>query len=120
MWQFLTVLKAGLVFCGRVGTGLVIAKQRDGSWSAPSAIGLLGLGWGAQIGAELTDFVLLLNSNAAVDAFSGQRQFSLGAEVSVAVGPIGRSGSGAVNAGDGGMAACYSYSISKVQKQFFI
>jgi lipid-binding SYLF domain-containing protein len=32
------------------------------------------MGWGAQIGAEVTDFVILLNSNSAVDAFAGQKQ----------------------------------------------
>jgi lipid-binding SYLF domain-containing protein len=40
-------------------------------------------------------------------------QFALGAEVSIAVGPLGRSGAGAVNAGDGGMAASYAYSHSR-------
>ena len=69
--QFLTVIKAGIIWSGKIGTGLVIARNRDGSWSAPSAIGTAGMGWGAQIGAECTDFVILLNSHAAVDAFTG-------------------------------------------------
>ena len=34
----------------------------------------MGMGWGAQIGAEVTDFIILLNSNSAVDAFAGRKQ----------------------------------------------
>lgn len=40
---FLTILKAGFMFTGRYGTGLVISKLDDGSWSAPSALMLTGL-----------------------------------------------------------------------------
>ena len=43
---FLTVVKAGFFFSARVGSGLVVARTPDGSWSAPSAIGAGGAGWG--------------------------------------------------------------------------
>lgn len=56
---------------GRVGTGLVVAKTEEGVWSAPSAIATVGMGWGALIGGEITDFVLVLNTEAALEAFSG-------------------------------------------------
>lgn len=56
---------------GRVGTGLVVARTEEGFWSAPSAIATLGMGWGALIGGEITDFVLVLNTDSAVEAFSG-------------------------------------------------
>ena len=47
---FLTIVKAGFMFTGRYGTGLVIAKLSDGcSWSAPSAVTISGLGWGLQV-----------------------------------------------------------------------
>lgn len=45
----LTVVKAGIVVAYKLGTGLVIARRADGSWSAPSAISSVGLGWGAQV-----------------------------------------------------------------------
>lgn len=57
---------------GRVGTGLVVARTEEGVWSAPSAIATVGLGWGALIGGEITDFVLVLNTESAVEAFSGE------------------------------------------------
>lgn len=42
---FLTVVKAGFVFSGTLGSGIVIVKQPDGTWSGPSSIGVAGMGW---------------------------------------------------------------------------
>lgn len=111
---FLTVFKAGFFLSGRIGTGLVISKLEDGSWSAPSAIGTVGLGWGMQFGGELTDFIIVLNTEAALDSFCSTGQVSLGAEVGIAAGPTGRTAAGAVEAGaKGTFAPCYSYSHSQ-------
>ncbi|KAI8006885.1 SH3 domain-containing protein PJ696.02 [Camellia lanceoleosa] len=44
----LTVVKAGMLVAYKLGSGLVVARKSDGSWSAPSAIVSVGLGWGAQ------------------------------------------------------------------------
>ncbi|CAK4370705.1 unnamed protein product [Aphanomyces euteiches] len=98
---FLTVLKVGFVLTGRLGTGLVLSKLPDGSWSAPSAIGTAGIGWGAQIGGEVTDFVIILNTRSAVDTFCAQGQVNLGAELGVAAGPLGRVAAGSMEAGIG-------------------
>lgn len=110
---FLTVVKAGFLVTGRLGTGLVLSRLPNGEWSAPSAIGTAGIGWGAQIGGELTDFVLILNTKSAVDMFKAQGQVKFGAELGVAAGPVGRVASGSIDAGPGGIAPCYSYSHSK-------
>jgi len=110
---FLTVIKAGMVFTGRIGTGIVVAKDAEGNWTAPSAIGIGGLGWGFQIGGEVSDFVIILNTDSAVDAFSGKAQVSLGSQLGISVGPVGRTGEATMNIGDGGLAPCYSYSQSK-------
>jgi lipid-binding SYLF domain-containing protein len=45
----LTVVKAGAILTYKLGTGLVVARRSDGSWSAPSAILSGGFGWGAQV-----------------------------------------------------------------------
>jgi hypothetical protein len=50
---FMTVVKGGVIWCGKAGTGLVVARQRDGSWSAPSAVGMMGMSWGLQAGGEV-------------------------------------------------------------------
>jgi len=110
---FLTVVKAGFMFTGRYGTGLVVAKLDDGSWSAPSAVILTGMGWGLQIGAELTDVMLILSTDAAVNTFKSRAQISVGAELGVSVGPIGRSIESDVTAGNKGAAHAFSYAQSK-------
>lgn len=83
---FLTIMKAGFLLSARVGTGLVLNRLEDGSWSAPSAISISGFGWGFQIGGELTDVILILNTQSAVNAFSSNTQISLGTELGVSIG----------------------------------
>ena len=61
----------------------------------------------------MTDFIVVLRNEAAVRAFGGRVHVSLGAGVSVAAGPVGRSLEADLRAGDGGTAACYTYSMSK-------
>ncbi|KAK7028137.1 hypothetical protein VNI00_014952 [Paramarasmius palmivorus] len=105
------VIKAGFVFSGKAGSGLVIARLPDGSWSAPSCIATGGLGWGLQIGADITDFVIVLNSEDAVRAFSIGGNVTIGGNISAAAGPIGTGGS--VQASLAHPAPMFSYSKSK-------
>lgn len=110
---FLTIVKAGFMFTGRYGTGLVVAKLPDGRWSAPSAVMISGLGWGLQIGAEVTDVMLILSTDQAVNTFKSRAQVSVGAELGVSVGPIGRSIESDVTAGTKGAAHAFAYAQSK-------
>jgi lipid-binding SYLF domain-containing protein len=104
----LTVTKAGFIGSVRGGTGVVVARTENG-WSGPAAIGTGGLGVGFQAGAEVTEFVVVLNTPSAVDAFSRGGNVSLGGNVTVAVGPVGR----AAEAGLTLQAATYTYSRSQ-------
>jgi len=106
----MTVAKAGFLFSARVGFGLVVARLPDGSWSAPSGIGTGSFGAGLQAGIELTDFVIILNNDSAVNAFTHGGNVALGGNLSVAAGPIGRNAEGAAMAT---IAATYSYSKTK-------
>ncbi|KAL3421787.1 SH3 domain-containing protein [Phlyctema vagabunda] len=109
----LTVLKAGFLGSGRYGNGIVVARLADGSWSAPSAIGTGGAGFGGQIGFELTDFVFILNDAAAVRTFSQAGSLTLGGNVSIAAGPIGRNAEAAGAASTKGVAGIFAYSKTK-------
>ena len=104
----LTVVKAGFIFSGRGGKGVVIARVGNG-WSGPSAIGTGGVGFGFQAGVESTEFVMVLNTDDAVRAFSQAGNFELGADLSVAAGPIGRNAEANVTP----FAAVYTYSRSQ-------
>lgn len=102
------MLKIGFGVSGKGGQGVVVARTPHG-WSGPSFIGLGGAGWGLQIGAELTDFVFVLNNDPAVRAFSRDGNVKIGADVSAAAGPVGRD----LQAGVTSTAAVYTYSRSK-------
>ena len=104
----ITVIKAGFVFSGKAGHGVVVARRPTG-WSGPSFVAQGGAGWGLQIGAEATDFVFVLNTDAAVRAFSKGGNITLGADASVAAGPVGRDAHVAVTP----TAAIYTYSRTK-------
>jgi lipid-binding SYLF domain-containing protein len=104
----ISVVKAGFIFSGKAGEGVVVARTGNG-WSGPSFIGTGGAGWGPQIGAEVTDFVIVLNNDRAVRAFSKGGNITLGADASVAAGPIGRAAEADVTP----RAAIYTYSKSK-------
>jgi len=104
----ISVVKAGFIFSGKAGDGVVVARTRHG-WSGPSFIGTGGAGWGLQIGAEVTDFVIVLNNEAALRAFSRGGNVTLGVDVSAAAGPVGRTAEGDVTP----KAAVYTYSRSK-------
>lgn len=100
-----------------LGTGLVIARlprELGGGWSAPSAIGVMGVTWGFMIGADLTDTLIVLNTDEAVRAFAGNTQLTIGADIEVAVGFVGRSGTAEVHLADTQtLAPAFSYSQSK-------
>lgn len=110
---FVTTMQAGFFFSARMGSGLVIARTPDGGWSAPSAVCTAGAGWGLQIGGEVTDMLVILNSQDAVDAFASTAQLTLGTELSLALGPMGRSAETNMTAGDNGVSAVFSYAHSK-------
>lgn len=104
----LTVTKAGFILSGRGGKGIVIART-DKGWSGPSAIGTGGMGFGFQAGAQVSEVVIILNTPAAVEAFSQAGNFTLGGNLSVAAGPIGRDTEARV----GLQSIMYSYSRSQ-------
>jgi lipid-binding SYLF domain-containing protein len=104
----LTVTKGGFIFSGRGGTGVVVARTEKG-WSGPSAIGTGGVGFGFQAGVQISELVIVLNTPAAVEAFSKGGNVTLGGALSVAAGPVGRDAEGSLTLG----AAMYTYSRSQ-------
>jgi SH3 domain-containing YSC84-like protein 1 len=103
------VVKGAFVFSGRIGEGVVIARLPAGSWSGPSAIATGGGGFGFQIGGQVTEFIIILNTRAAVTAFARGGNVELGGALSVAAGPLGR----VAEAGVLPLAAVYTYSRSQ-------
>jgi lipid-binding SYLF domain-containing protein len=104
------VAKAGLFWSVRAGSGIVIAKNSRG-WSAPSCIKIAGIGFGTQFGADFTNFVIVLNTDEAVNAFSRGDNITLGGNLSVSAGPIGMGTE--VSSSIYERSAMYSYTNSK-------
>lgn len=83
------MVKGGFVFGGQHGRGMATCRTPNGRWSAPAPIALSGGSWGAQIGVESADVVLLFMNDQAVQSLLNDK-VKLGADASVAAGPIGR------------------------------
>lgn len=83
------VVKVGFGLGARRGKGIVVVRQDDGSWSNPAFITLTGGSVGWQIGAQSTDIVLVFKSRRGVDGIASGK-LTLGADASVAAGPVGR------------------------------
>jgi lipid-binding SYLF domain-containing protein len=106
----LNVMKAGFIFSGSGGTGLVTVKMKNGKWSLPSAISAGGFGVGLQAGGSNIDYVILMNSDEAVEQFSKEGNYRGGVEAEGTAGTEGRN----LSAGMAGMSApVTSYSFSE-------
>jgi lipid-binding SYLF domain-containing protein len=106
---FPDVLKAGFIVGGRGGRGVVSCRVGN-TWSAPAYLNLGGGSVGLQIGAQSTDFVLLIMNKEGVDSLL-KSKFELGGDASVAAGPVGRQAGASTDARFD--AQMLSYSRSK-------
>jgi lipid-binding SYLF domain-containing protein len=88
--------KAAFVFGGEYGKGLMSCRK-DGAWSAPVFMQIGKGSWGLQIGAQSIDLVLLVMNQRGMEKLLGNK-VSLGAEASVAAGPVGRDARAATDA----------------------
>jgi lipid-binding SYLF domain-containing protein len=84
-----SMVKGGFVFGAEHGRGVATCRTDNGTWSAPAFFVITGGSWGAQIGVESSDLVLLImNDRGMQDLLSSK--FKLGANGAVAAGPVGR------------------------------
>jgi SH3 domain-containing YSC84-like protein 1 len=88
--------KAAFVFGGEYGKGLMSCRHGS-DWSAPLFMRLEKGSWGLQIGAQTIDLVLLVMNKNGAEKLLGNK-VSLGAELSVAAGPVGRDARAATDA----------------------
>lgn len=84
------VLRVGLIFGGRRGRGVLTVRGDNGNWLQPSFITLTGGSFGAQIGVESIDLVLVFGSARSVRDI-GRGKFTLGGDAAVTAGPVGRA-----------------------------
>src|SRR5436305_11184834 len=102
------LVKGACIVGSEHGTGVATCRATNGSWSAPAPFSVSGVSWGAQIGGKSTDLVMfIMNDQGMNDLLQGH--VKVGADVSAAAGPVGRSAS----ADAGYKASILTYSASK-------
>ena len=83
------VVKAAFGLGARRGKGILVVRQGDDSWSNPAFVTITGGSVGWQIGAQSTDIILVFKTRKGVEGIENGR-LTLGADASVAAGPVGR------------------------------
>lgn len=104
------VVRAAFGLGLRRGKGIIVVRQDDNSWSNPAFLTLTGGSVGWQAGAESTDIILVFKTRKGVDGLANGK-LTLGANASVAAGPLGRHTSVATDIEF--EAEVYSYSRSR-------
>jgi lipid-binding SYLF domain-containing protein len=90
------VIKAGFVFGGRRGKGIIVVRMDDDSWSNPAFVTMTGGSVGWQAGVQSTDVILVFKTRQGVQNIENGTM-TLGADASVAAGPVGRTASAATD-----------------------
>jgi SH3 domain-containing YSC84-like protein 1 len=104
------MLKGGFIVGLRHGRGVIVTRDETGAWKPPMFVQITGASIGWQIGVQGTDLVLVFcTKNGLQNLMRGK--FTIGADASVAAGPVGRDAQAATDAGLG--AEIYSYSRSR-------
>ncbi len=102
------LIKGAFIVGGEHGVGVATCKTANNSWSGPAPFSVSGVSWGPQIGGKSTDLMMfIMNDEGMTDLLKGH--IKLGADVSAAAGPVGRSAS----ADAGYKAGVLTYSSSK-------
>src|SRR5262249_42958619 len=86
------MIKGAFGIGGRYGKGLVAKRTDNGRWGAPAFISIGGGSFGAQLGVNETDLVLVFTDKAGVDSLEKGMSLKLGVDAAVTAGPVGRSG----------------------------
>lgn len=104
------VVKVGFWVGGRHGKGVMVVRDEAGRFSNPVFVSLSGGSFGPQIGAQSSDVVLVFTTRKGIEGIADGK-VTLGADASVAAGPVGRQATAATDASFN--AEVYSYSRSK-------
>jgi lipid-binding SYLF domain-containing protein len=94
---FPSLMKGGFVVGGQFGRGVISVRDpQTGAWSSPAFLTVTGGSFGLQIGAQAVDLILVVQNRRGLEQLL-QNQFSIGADASVAAGPVGREATAATD-----------------------
>ena len=104
------MIKGAFIFGGEGGSGVLLVKGANGGWSHPAFYTLGGISWGLQIGGSSSQVVMLLMTDNGVNALLEDKKLKFGADLGVALGPVGGGAEAAVTLGS---ADVLVWSLSK-------
>lgn len=105
-----SLVKGGFIVGGKGGSGVMLARLTDGSWSAPAFINLGGASIGLQIGGSISEVVFTIMTEDGLDAVLVNK-VKLGADAGLALGPLGANVAASTTTAAG--ADIYSYAVSQ-------
>ncbi len=108
---FPNMVKGGFILGVNYGKGVLHVRNQDQSWSPPVMVAMGGGSIGFQAGVQAADIVLVFKTPQSLTNILGGQKVTLGADASVAVGPVGRQANAATDARLG--AEIYSYARSR-------
>ena len=108
---FPNMVKGGFILGVNYGKGVLHVRNQDQSWSPPVMVTMGGGSIGFQAGVQAADIVLVFKTPQSLTNILGGQKVTLGADASVAVGPVGRQANAATDARLG--AEIYSYARSR-------
>jgi len=91
-----SMIKGGFILGGKHGRGVSTCRLPNGGWSAPAFFTISGGSWGAQIGVEDVQLVIMVMNDEGMRHLL-QDKFQVGGEASAAAGPVGRHASAGVD-----------------------
>ena len=93
------MIKGAFIFGGEGGSGVLLVKGANGVWSYPAFYTLGGISWGLQIGGSSSQIMLLLMTDKGVNSFVEDKKLKFGADLGVALGPVGGGAEAAATLG---------------------
>lgn len=109
----ISTVEVGFIFSGNVGTGILLKKNADGSWSPPCAMGLTGVGWGFIAGGQIKETITFFFDESSLNTALGDVGVRLGAQGGVSLFQWGRNYDAGVSLSNTGASGTFTTSFSK-------
>jgi lipid-binding SYLF domain-containing protein len=109
----ISVVEVGFIFSGNVGTGILLKKMKDDTWSPPCALGLGGVGWGFLIGGAIKEIMIFIFDDNTMEGMCGDAGVRLGGQLNLTLGPFGRNYEAGLGVSNKGAVGTFSVAFSK-------
>lgn len=109
----ISVVEVGFIFSGNLGTGIIVAKKSDGTWSKPAACGLTGVGWGIIVGGSVKDLIVFILDDTTMEGVAGDTGIKMGGQMELTLGPWGRTTRFDIGVSNRGISSTFSIAYSK-------